>query len=157
VNPDTDSTTICVEECGGACCAGGAFLRPADTDRLAELGHEDVVAADAPRTRTDADGNCVLLDDDGRCRVYEERPLDCRLFPLGFELDDEAQLVHIVLVGCPLAEQYGAAERDRLAADARRTLEQFDATTLRAYNELPFSGPHEQLTTIPYDTIPHDL
>lgn len=157
MNPDADSTTICIEECGSACCAGGAFLRPADADRLAELGHEDAVATDSPRTRTDADGDCVLLDDNGQCSVYEERPLDCRLFPLGFELDDGAQLVRLVLVGCPLAEQYGAAKQSRLAAEARQTLEQFDADTLRAYDRLPFSGPHEQLTTIPYDTIPHDL
>lgn len=155
--PDVNSTTICVEECGGACCAGGAFLRPADADRLDVLGHGDAVAADAARTRTDADGDCVLLDDDGRCRVYEDRPLDCRLFPLGFELDDEAELLRVVLVGCPLAAQYGTAERNRLADEARRTLAEFDAAALRAYDDLPFTGRHEQLTTIPYDTLPHDL
>jgi Fe-S-cluster containining protein len=157
VSPDADPTTICVDECGGTCCASGAFLRLADANRLKTVGHGDAVGADGVQTRTDPNGDCVLLGDDSRCRVYENRPLDCRLFPLGYELDDEAALVRVVVVGCPLAEQYAPATLHRLAERARATLAEFDAVALRAYDDLAFTATHEQLTTIPYDTLPHDL
>jgi Fe-S-cluster containining protein len=158
VNPDdADATAVCIEECGGHCCSGGAFLRQADAARLVAASEQDAVAANGYQTRTDEAGDCVLLDDEGRCRVYEERPLDCRLFPLGYELDDDQRVVHVVLIGCPLGERYSRAERRDLVERGRSFLDEFDVDTLRRYDELSFTGSYESLTTIPYDTLPHEL
>ncbi|QZY01171.1 YkgJ family cysteine cluster protein [Halobaculum rubrum] len=151
------SAALCADECGSACCTGGAYLRPADADRLRAAGHETAVADDGRRTATGADGACQLLDEEGHCTVYDDRPLDCRLFPLGFVLDDESAVVRIVLVGCPLSSRYSSDDRRELVSRARALLAKFDATELRRYDDLPFTGEHNELATIAYDTLPHDL
>lgn len=158
MSPDgVDATQICVEECGAACCHSGAFVRPADKTTLREAGYGHAVDASTVTTRTDAGGDCMLLDASGRCEAYEDRPLDCRLFPLGFILDDESRTVQIVLVGCPLSEHYSEAARAQLIERAEILLAEFSAESLRRYDSQPFTSEPEPLTTIPYDTLPHDL
>jgi len=154
---EVDDTAVCVDVCGSRCCSGGAFLRPADEASLQDAGVDDPGAESRPMTRTGEDGDCVHLGEDGRCAVYDDRPLDCRLFPLGFRLDDETRQVEVTLAACPLAETIP----DRAAADlirrARRLLGEFDEPTLRAYDGLPFTTDVTTIETIPYDETPIDL
>jgi len=158
VSPDgATDVDICATECGATCCHGGAFLRPIDRDRLKMMGDADAIAAGGQRTKTDDDGDCVLLDDDGRCSAYAARPLDCQLFPLGFVLDDARRVVDVVVVGCPLSERPTYRRRE-LAREAVSALESFDADTLRAYEDLEFtSADQESLLTIPYDALEINL
>jgi len=153
---DVNDTAVCVESCGSQCCAGGAFLRPADERSLQAAGVDDPGANDRPMTRTGEDGNCVHLGEDGRCEVYGDRPLDCRLFPLGFRLDNDARQLEVTLASCPLAETIPKAAADELVRRARRLLEEFDEPTLRAYDDLPFTTDVTTIETIPYDDTPID-
>lgn len=67
-----------------ACCHVSLSLAPLEADRvtdaLGSLDAETLAALDARRSdpRVDAGRRCVMLGDDGRCAIYESRPLVCR-------------------------------------------------------------------------------
>lgn len=153
---EVDDAAVCVETCGSRCCSGGAFLRPADEAALRAAGVDDPGAPNRPTTRTGEDGDCVHLREDGRCGVYDDRPLDCRLFPLGYRLDDDERRVEVTLATCPLAEAIPDGSVAELVRRARRLLERFDEPTLRAYDDLPFTAEVTTIETIPYDETPLD-
>jgi uncharacterized protein len=76
-----------------ACCHVELEVSPLEASFVvARLRELDTDALDALAQRLDApdDDRCVMLDDDGRCRVYEARPLVCRsqglalAYPPGF-------------------------------------------------------------------------
>ena len=82
------------------CCWGTEMpLTEEDVARLESLGfrrEEFSVVKDVVRVLRNVDGHCFFLDPStGRCRVYEHRPLGCRLYPLvyvpgvGVDLDPE--------------------------------------------------------------------
>jgi len=154
---DIDLVSVCATDCGGACCQDGAFLRPADVERLEQSGEAEAIHEDGRRTRADEDGSCTLLEDDHRCRVYEDRPLDCRLFPVGFELDEEREVVHIVLVGCPLTEALAEETLAEYVESAHSALDEFTAASLRAYDDLQFTDEYERIATVDYNTIEANL
>jgi Fe-S-cluster containining protein len=71
-------------------------------------------------------GACRLLDHDERCRAYEARPLDCRLYPVVFERDSRQRATRLLPfdpAGCGerREEPESLAELDR--ADALRWAE----------------------------------
>ena len=83
----------CQPDCGKCCTTverdGSVFLEPMDIERLSrhlEVPPQDFVAQYASREGADIelgkrdDGQCVFLAD-GRCGVYEARPLQCRTYP----------------------------------------------------------------------------
>ncbi len=80
----------------GACCHNKAIhLNPFETLRLARfLGLKTAqflrqcLDPEEPILRLMPDGSCLFLSA-SECRVYEHRPLVCRLFPLGQLLDPE--------------------------------------------------------------------
>jgi Fe-S-cluster containining protein len=68
-------------------------------------------------------GACRLLDHDVRCRAYEARPLDCRLYPFVFERDARERATRLLpfdAAGCGERRDQpeSVAELDR--ADAAR-------------------------------------
>lgn len=78
----------------GACCRIEGFVRLTDADVGAMAAHLGVgeddfigrfadIAADRRSLvlKDRADGACVMLGDDNRCRVYPVRPKMCRTFP----------------------------------------------------------------------------
>ncbi|MGA7802927.1 MAG: YkgJ family cysteine cluster protein, partial [Gammaproteobacteria bacterium] len=86
-------------QCGRCCIAGPdyhVFLRPAEAERIREhlglsrswfrrrylrrLPEGELVAA------SDSQGRCVFLGNDGRCRVYAARPVQCRTYPFWSEV-----------------------------------------------------------------------
>lgn len=155
---NSESTVdVCATECGATCCSGGAFLRPPDTVRLRAAGHGKAIPAEGFRTRTDATGDCVLLGDDNRCQAYNNRPLDCRLFPVGFVLDDDDCVVHIVLVSCPLSENLPDETKQAYVQAAKSVISDFSASSLRTYDELSFTAEYDRLATIPYDALEVNL
>ena len=99
----TDKPFACLR-CG-ACCrwSGHVLLTPADIRRLATAcgaSEEDFIARHtilaANRAQLSlaeqADGACVLLENNA-CRVYADRPDQCREFPHGWTVE-----------GCPARE-----------------------------------------------------
>jgi Fe-S-cluster containining protein len=57
-------------------------LSLADIDRLLGLDYTDfTVGVDEERRLRNLNGACFFLEDHG-CRVYEDRPEGCRLYPL---------------------------------------------------------------------------
>ena len=69
----------------------------ANTGGVWEPGSGLVLSADVvalPR----ADGRCHALDDGDRCTIYDRRPLECALFPLGPRPEGEGRSAHIKAV-----------------------------------------------------------
>jgi hypothetical protein len=80
-----------------------------------------------------ADEPCPLLDDTGRCAIYHDRPLVCRLLGLGMR----ASAARVIANECPIRDRFPAyarlapvpfdldafeaLEADLLEAAARRT------------------------------------
>ena len=84
----------------GACCrwAGSVLLDAADVAAAAQalgMGEEEFIDRHTALARNrvqltlreKADGSCELLEADGRCRIYEARPRQCREFPHGWAVD----------------------------------------------------------------------
>ncbi len=62
-----------------------------DIRRLKELGfkvNDFVVQRGGMRRLRNRDGKCFFLDE-GRCKVYEDRPTGCRFYPLIIDEDGE--------------------------------------------------------------------
>lgn len=150
-----DAETVCAETCGARCCHGHAFLTQRDERRLRAAGHSDfaVAAGDARVLDTDEDGRCLFLGPDDRCTVYEDRPLDCRLFPFGVVLDEAAGEIRVVLVDCPLSREYDTAAIEQAADRAVEQLREYSLPELRAYDELAFSGEPTTVTTVPIEVL----
>lgn len=77
----------CKGLCHGACCFIDASVR--ERERMEHAGGRRLTTIDARvegGTRRDARGNllaryrCSMLTTDGRCSVYEDRPMVCRLY-----------------------------------------------------------------------------
>ena len=108
------------ERCPNSCCGpehlhGVGYL---DTVRVRAAGFSHALEMDgdraAPVLRKAADGNCCLLDANGRCAAYEHRPEGCRAFPL-LVGRDRRRLV--LATSCPTALQTRA---DKATARAMR-------------------------------------
>ena len=88
----------------GACCKGTEMpLLREDVERLEELGlkrENFAVESEGFFRLRNVGGYCVFYDTgSGRCKVYDARPLGCRLYPLVF---DEERGV-LLDPECPLA------------------------------------------------------
>jgi Fe-S-cluster containining protein len=83
-----------VFDCLGAGCSKCCIetympLSLATIARLRELGYkvnEFVVQRGGERRLRNREGKCFFLTDKG-CKVYEDRPMGCRFYPLVFDLD----------------------------------------------------------------------
>ncbi|MFH0799405.1 MAG: YkgJ family cysteine cluster protein [Pseudomonadota bacterium] len=80
------------------CCVAGITVWRVEFDNLRT--HLKAAGGDAIESLTrrskSSSGRCPLLDDSGRCAVYAERPVVCRLWgaPLAFSAGPEAFSVH---------------------------------------------------------------
>jgi len=71
------------------------FVAPWDVTALGEEGFDALVAAFEAQP-------CPALDDGGACRIYEHRPMICRLMGLGLETPDG----HVIENACPIQEEF---------------------------------------------------
>lgn len=88
--------------CGSCCRDFSVQLRDADLQRIesqqwhTELGFDPVVRFRGNRyLRQRADGGCVFLEPDGKCRIharhgFSEKPLACQMFPYTLSPDAHA-------------------------------------------------------------------
>jgi len=62
------------------CSHDPAALEPAVTYDFCDLHGTFYVSGYTIRSRQDTAGSCLFLDD-GRCRIYDDRPMVCRVYP----------------------------------------------------------------------------
>lgn len=88
----------CLENCGKCCTDLEIPLRDEDVARIEELGYSTWEFVDYEKTfyrgdkflgyalkKRPFDGACIFLDPETkRCRIYDHRPLACRLYPFIF-------------------------------------------------------------------------
>jgi len=97
----------CVPGCSKCCWDTEMVLLEEDVERIEGLGYPpssfSYVDREGYLRLKNVDGHCVFLDPStGRCRVYEHRPLGCRLYPVvyveggGVAVDPECPARHTV-------------------------------------------------------------
>ncbi len=92
--------------CGQCCMATEMVLTVEDVERIASLGYRLEDFAEVRRgflRLRNHDGRCVFLDPETRgCRIYEHRPLGCRLYPLIYDVEEDT----VAMDGfCPRVEE----------------------------------------------------
>lgn len=87
------------EGCINHCCGQNNHLTPVLLPSEELKFNEKSVVVEAPYRAMrvlakKSDGNCIFLDDKTRCTIYDQRPLECRLYPflLDFEFGIAAKL-----------------------------------------------------------------
>ena len=102
------------KRCARCCTRTEMELLPVDIDRIVRLGYrlEDFVRVDNEYVRLKCRGEyCVFLDPETKtCRIYEHRPIGCRLYPLQWS-DGEV----VVDPDCPAKDTIPRSEIERLA------------------------------------------
>ncbi len=74
--------------CGRCCLETEMPLTEEDVRRIERLGFrkEDFsVVVDGVRRLRNVNERCYFLDESGKCRIYEHRPLGCRIYPVVFD------------------------------------------------------------------------
>ncbi|WP_048058135.1 YkgJ family cysteine cluster protein [Pyrococcus yayanosii] len=84
----------CVENCAKCCRELDIPLREGDIERIKALGYEEDYFVDFTKMfyrgsrflgyslkKRPFDGTCVFLDENGKCKIYEHRPIACKLYP----------------------------------------------------------------------------
>ncbi|MEM1517134.1 MAG: YkgJ family cysteine cluster protein [Thermofilum sp.] len=140
-------TSAFCRSCGLCCRATEMVLLRKDVERLERLGYRRgdfaVESGGFARLRN-VDGYCYFYDKaTGLCRVYEHRPLGCRLYPLVFDevrgvlLDPECPLSSFFAEDCSclraalpvlrsvleaLGEEYGVRYDERVFEQSSKKL-----------------------------------
>ena len=80
---------ICPEGCHLCCLETEMILTESDVKRLESLGYDRKEFSefrDGFLRIKNIDGKCYFLKD-GKCSIYEHRPLGCRAYPVIYDLD----------------------------------------------------------------------
>lgn len=65
-----------------------------DDGKDVELSRPYMAAADSEA------GDCVFLDEDRKCSIYEDRPFICRAYPMAIRIDEDKGKLAVWLDGC---------------------------------------------------------
>ena len=127
----SDSLEICSKQCGSKCCKSTPpALTKEDIKRIEVQVKQEpwkkTIETEQKTTyvvaKKNQGNNCFFLLEDGSCAIYEQRPLDCRLFPLFVkikkQMENEFKVKWLVWY-CPLTESKGT---DVLYSEARELL-----------------------------------
>ena len=145
-----ESAPAC-HDCPAHCCSLDSWdyppspLGPGEVRAISGyLGHDRYLDTfeGQPVIRVDAEGYCVLLDQERRhCTVYPVRPLDCRTFPFDFFALDEER-AYWVKWKCPLSALFDEAAVERQLS----LLEEAYPEAIRA---IWFYGTEDYLSRLP--------
>jgi uncharacterized protein len=110
----------CKKGCS-ACCVEGITVFEIEAAHI-EKNHPELLEAETPHET----GGCAFLDEDGACRIYEDRPYVCRTqgLPLRWLDELENELVELRDI-CPLNEEGEPLEN--LPEDVCWTIGEFEA------------------------------
>ena len=114
-----ETTIICSEHCGSKCCQSTPpALTMDDFERISKSvkGKEWFNSIESSNKKASViskkknSNDCYFLADTNLCQIYENKPLDCRLFPLFIKIKeiekDEYELKWLVWY-CPLTDTKG--------------------------------------------------
>ena len=76
--------------CGKCCHNTEMPLTEEDIKRIESLGYDRrdfTVKIDGIYRLRNVNGRCFFLDEDNRCKIYEYRPLGCRIYPIVLDLE----------------------------------------------------------------------
>lgn len=93
---DLPFDAVC-RDCRGQCCQMPWLAQ--EEHRLAGKFPEATVFIGDTAFLRDHE-RCVFLSGDGKCKIYEMRPLDCRLFPLDI-IEENGEYFWCVFTVCP--------------------------------------------------------
>ncbi len=102
--------------CGKCCYETEMPLTEEDIERIERLGfkrEEFVVEVDGIPQLRNVGGKCFFLDESNRCRIYENRPIGCRIYPIVLDLESGRAVVDDI---CPKKDSI--SERDLKDAEA---------------------------------------
>ncbi len=101
--------------CGYCCTETEMELLPVDIESIRALGYDldDFAVFDGEMWRLkNVDGHCVFFDPNTTsCRIYEHRPIGCRIYPLQLDLEQDRVVVDEM---CPMAHTIPSSELERL-------------------------------------------
>ena len=128
---------ICLKYKCFRCCLNTEMpLTEDDIARIESLGYSRdyfvVIKDGVPRLRN-VNGRCVFLNDDGLCRIYEHRPIGCRLYPI-IQVDDYCMPDYEY---CPYAHLVTEEELNRacpLVIELNRKLEEIRKKSVHPRN-----------------------
>jgi len=114
-----DETEICSKICGSKCCRSTPpALTSIDFERIAKIKEGETWYTKLNQEKKDIfviskkekSDDCFFLSVNGLCAIYENRPLDCRLFPLFLKIkkiDDISYNLKWLVWYCSLTEAIG--------------------------------------------------
>jgi Fe-S-cluster containining protein len=91
--------------CKTHCCGGSPVKSPIlmfdETERFKNDSYKD---GDFFRIKRNEQGLCKFLNEQNRCSIYADRPLECRLYPyiLNYKNEEISLILHN---GCPQKEK----------------------------------------------------
>ncbi len=95
----------CLEIKCSKCCENTEMqLSKHDIKRIEKLGYkkeEFSVEKDGIRILRNINGKCFFLKN-GKCKIYDSRPLGCKLYPIVYDVEKKAAVVDDF---CPIAKE----------------------------------------------------
>jgi Fe-S-cluster containining protein len=76
--------------CGKCCYQTEMPLTEEDIERIEKLGYrrqDFVVKVNGVYRLRNVNGKCFFLDESNRCKIYEHRPIGCRIYPVVFDVE----------------------------------------------------------------------
>jgi len=110
---------ICSEKCVSKCCKSTPpALTSEDILKIGEYVSNDewikTIGNSSKKThlvaKKSGSNDCFFLTENNLCKIYEIRPLDCKLFPLFVKLDEngsDSYKVKWLIWYCPLTNEIG--------------------------------------------------
>jgi len=99
---------------------------------------------------TKKDGSCIFLDDSGKCGSYQDRPIECRIFPMDIQKIN-GKLVWVVWDRCPATRELDC---DKMVDLFEKTFSrEFAEGYIRKYVEYHKSNQPEKYSDIGFRVI----
>ena len=115
-----DGGTPCLSHHCTACCHDTEMpLTNEDKTRIEHLGYTDFYIDDDDWfTMKNLDGKCVFMQEDGKCKVYKNKPTGCRFYPVVWSMDTNGPVMD---VDCPHSSEFFIT--DTLAKDLKNLVD----------------------------------
>lgn len=125
--------------CNNHCCGSNPHLTPvllpSEEEKFKKYAHCIKTSYRPVWTLAKKEnGNCIFLEDEAtRCTIYNERPLECRLYPFLLDFSKEKPDVKLDERFCPRLRTL-LADKERIAALVQ--IQQFPKDWIEAYQTL---------------------
>lgn len=99
--------------CGKCCYNTEMPLTEEDVERIESLGYsrrDFAVKVNGIYRLRNVNGKCYFLDDENRCKIYDFRPIGCRIYPVILDLEGGAIVDDI----CPRRDEINVEEVKRV-------------------------------------------